>query len=69
MGTQNDFRSSLPRRDDQTRQKLVQTAIAQVIKEGYAVGSDRVEDLLKEDSMLPVQVSLPLGPFTLRGRF
>jgi hypothetical protein len=56
MGTQDDLRHSQPRRDDQARKKLLNAAIGKIMDEGYAVGGDHVEDLLRETSMLPVQV-------------
>jgi hypothetical protein len=56
MGLQEDLRASLPRRDDEARQQLVKSAMSKILDDGYAVGSDYVKDLLKEESMLPVQV-------------
>jgi hypothetical protein len=58
MGTPEDtaLRISQPRRDSDDRQKLVKSAQHIILEEGYAVASDKVEYLLKPDSLLPTQV-------------
>jgi hypothetical protein len=58
MGTPGDaaLRSSQPRRDSDDRQELVKSAQRIIFEEGYALGSDKVELLLKPDSLVPTQV-------------
>jgi hypothetical protein len=45
------------RKDDEDRQERVRKARLLIYNKGYVVNSDHVEDLLKEDSLVPIEVS------------
>ena len=58
MGTEADtqLRDDLKRRDINELREKVDTAHKIIYKDGYAVNSDRVERLLKPESLVPTKV-------------
>ena len=58
-----EIRRSQTRRDDEDRQKKVKKACSFIYEKGYVVNSSHVEDLLKEESLVPTKASLPSFPF------
>ena len=59
MGLPQDteFRESHPRIDDEDHQGKVESARKIILIDGYAVENANVEQLLKDESLVPVQVS------------
>jgi uncharacterized protein YcbX len=51
-----DFREAHQRVDNEERQAAVNASRVKVYEEGYVVGSSKVEDLLKTQSLHPVKV-------------
>lgn len=51
--------------DDQTRRTILE-ATSKIYKEGYAVKGTAVEDILKGDSLLPIEVQLHAHPKPIR---
>ena len=47
----------MARADDDARRRKVSTARAAIYDKGYAVNSEAVENLLKEESLVPTTVS------------
>lgn len=52
----NKIRSERVRRDDDARQQAVEAARKLIYEDGYVVNSERVEELLKETSLIPTVV-------------
>lgn len=59
IGTKDDAqrRNDLRRVDDQSRRQRVQDARRLIYEDGYAVNSVKVNDLLKDLSLTPTEVS------------
>jgi hypothetical protein len=58
MGSESDLlqRQATQRVDDVARREQVRLAKEKIFEEGYVVNSTKVDDLLKADSMLPIEV-------------
>ena len=50
------------RKDDRPTKWTINNARRLVFKKGYSVGGDRIKDLLKEQSLTPIQVSPSFCP-------
>lgn len=59
LGTPDDRarRAETKRQDDAGRKDKVESAISLIHDNGYVVNSDRVETLLKDQSLVPTRVS------------
>lgn len=59
LGTADDMqvRLELARVDSEQRQKAIVNARKIIYQDGYAVTSDRVEQILKPQSLVPTEVS------------
>jgi len=53
-----EIRRTQVRRDDEDRQKKVEKPREFIYERGYVVGSSHVEDLLKQDSLVPTEARL-----------
>lgn len=62
MGSEADLlqRKINRRNDNEARQEQVRLAKEKIFDEGYVVNSSKVDDLLKSDSLLPIEVLLLL---------
>lgn len=65
LGTAEDRarRIDKPRMDSLERQKLVETARANLYKHGFAITGEKVDGVLKEQSYVPTVVSLFISCF------
>ena len=59
-----EIRRTQARRDDEDRQKKVEKARKFIYEKGYVVNSSHVEDLLKEESLVPTKVCISTFPFS-----
>lgn len=58
-------RSSLARVDDATRRARVESARSAIYEKNYAVNSNAVENLLREQSLVPTTVCVSFYNFTI----
>ena len=67
LGTSKDARErdALARIDDNVRQNKIKSARAHIYESGLGVTSTAVEDLLKDQSLVPTSVSLRFCPFSV----
>ena len=67
LGTAKDAREreTLARVDDNVRQSKIKSACAHIYKSGLGVTSAAVEDLLKDQSLVPTSVSCSVCPFSV----